>query len=99
MINPKTHEESHDEFMEKMIFTTYIMNHMYPLYHYWKMGGLFTELNSHSWIFDGVPRGFIAPPHEIEVMNNFDAFHEFRQQMITHMYKEYVENWEPDEDE
>ncbi len=99
MTDTKTPEESHEELMEKMMLTTHIMNYIYPLYHYWKMGGSISELNSHSWIFDGVPREFIAPRHEIEVMNNFDAFHEFRQFIFSHLYKTYVEEWDSDDEE
>jgi len=50
-------------------------------------------------IFEGVPKEFIAPPDHIEVMNDFHSFHEFRQSVITHLYREYVENWESEEED
>ncbi len=80
--------------MEQMMFATHTMNFWIPLYHYMKMGGSFSELSTHQWIFEGVPKEFIAPPDHIEVMNDFHSFHEFRQSVITHLYREYVENWE-----
>ena len=79
--------------MEQMMFASHTMNFWFPLYHYFKMGGSFMDLSTHEWIFDGVPKEYIAPPQEIEVMNDFQLFHEFRQLMITHLYKEYVEDW------
>ena len=88
---------SHRELMEKFMFTSHTMNIWFPLYHYWKMGGSFGELCFHDWIFNGVPKEYTTPSDEVEVMNNPHEFHEFRQDMITHLYKTYVEEWDDDE--
>ena len=99
MTNDHSDSASHQQNMEQMMFASHTMNFWIPLYHYLKMGGSFRDLSTHGWIFDGVPKEYIAPPQEIEVMNDFQSFHEFRQMMITHLYKEYVENWGSNEDE
>lgn len=64
-----------------------------------KMGGSFRDLSTHQWIFDGIPKEYIAPSDEIEVMNDFHAFHEFRQSVISHLYKTYVEEWDSEDEE
>ena len=90
--------QSHEELMEQMMFASHTMSIWCHLYHYMKMGGSFRNLPFLQWIFEGVPKEYIAPPQEIEVMNNIHDFHEFRQNMITHLYKKYVEDWDSDED-
>ena len=35
---------------------------------------------------------------EIEVMNNPHEFHNFRRMMITHLYQQYVVEWDSDDD-
>jgi len=99
MTNFHSDRAFHEQTIEQMMFASHTMNFWIPLYHYLKMGGSFKDLSTHGWIFDGVPKEYIAPPQEIEVMNDFQSFHEFRQIMITHLYKEYVEEWESREDE
>lgn len=98
MTNTHTVDQSHEELMEKMMFASHTTNFWIPLYHFWKMGGSFKDLPVLQWILEGVPEEYIAPPQEIEVMNDYCAFHEFRQKIITHLYKEFVEDWEVDED-
>jgi len=90
--------DDHANLMETMMFASHTMNLWFPLYHYMKMGGSFRNLPFLQWIFEGVPKEYLAPPHEIEVMNDFHSFHEFRQKMITHLYKEYVEDWGSDDE-
>ena len=63
-----------------------------------KMGGTFSDLRFLQWVSEGVPQEFRSPPREIEVMNNMHDFHEFRQKMITRLYREYVEDWESDDE-
>jgi hypothetical protein len=94
----KLSSDQHETHLEKMVFASHTMNIWYPLYHYWKMVGSFRELPFLEWVFDGVPKEYTAPPNDIEVMNNMDDFHEFRQTMITYLYKEYVEEWDSDDD-
>ena len=98
MTNTLMIDQSHEELMENMMFASHTTHLWCHLYHYMKMGGLFSDLPFLQWIFEGVPKEYIAPPQEIEVMNDFHAFHEFRQMMITHLYKKYVEDWESDDD-
>lgn len=85
--------------MEQMMFASHAMKFWIPLYHYMKMGGSFSELCAHDWLHEGIPIKYVAPSDDIEVMNDFCSFHEFRQTMITHLYKEYVEEWESMEEE
>ena len=91
--------DDHENLMETMMFASHTMNLWFPLYHYMKMGGSFKNLPFLQWIFEGVPKEYLAPPQDIEVMNDFNSFHEFRQKMITHLYKEYVEDWGSEDDE
>lgn len=98
MTNMQTVDQSHEELMEQMMFASHTTHLWCHLYHYMKMEGSFSDLPFLRWIFEGVPKEYISPPQEIEVMNNFHEFHEFRQKMITHLYKEYVEDWGSDED-
>ena len=98
MTNMQTVDQTHKELMEQMMFATHTMSLWFPLYHYMKMGESFSDLPYLQWIFEGVPKEYLSPPQEIEVMNNMHDFHEFRQMMITHLYKEYVEDWGSDED-
>jgi hypothetical protein len=91
--------DDHENLMETMMFASHTMNLWFPLYHYMKMGGSFKNLPFLQWIFEGVPKEYLAPPQDIEVMNDFNSFHEFRQKMITHLYKEYVEDWGAEDDE
>ncbi len=80
------------------MFSMHTMNLWYPLYHYWKMGGSFKDLSPLQWITEGVPKKYIAPPDNIEVMNNIYDFHAFRQKMISYLYKEYVEESDSDDE-
>ena len=98
MTNMHTLDQSHEELMEQMMFASHTMNVWFPLYHYMKMGGSFSDLPFLQWVFEGVPTEYIAPPQEIEVMNNPYEFHEFRQKMITHLYQQYVVEWDSDDD-
>ena len=92
MSNTQTVDQSHDELIEKMMFTSHTMRIWCHLYHYMKMGGTFSDLQFLPWISKGVPMEYVSPPQVIEVMNNIHDFHEFRQKMITHLYKKYVED-------
>lgn len=98
MTNIHTPDQSQEELMELMMFASHTMNVWYPLYHYMKMGGTFSDLPFLKWVFDGVPKEYLAPPQEIEVMNNPYEFHDFRQKMITHLYQQYVVEWDSDSD-
>ena len=90
----KLSPDNHEELIEQMMFASHTTHLWCHLYHYMKMGGLFSDLPFLQWIFEGVPKEYIAPPQEIEVMNNIHDFYEFRQKMITHLYKKYVEDWD-----
>ena len=98
MTNMQILDHSHEELMELMMFASHTMNVWYPLYHYMKMGGSFKDLRFSKWIFEGVPTEYIAPPQEIEVMNNPYEFHNFRRMMITHLYQQYVVEWDSESD-
>ena len=98
MTNIHTPDQSQEELMELMMFASHTMNIWYSLYHYMKMGGTFSDLPFLKWVFDGVPKEYLAPPQEIEVMNNPYEFHDFRQKMITHLYQQYVVEWDSDSD-
>ena len=91
--------DDHENLMETMMFASHTMNLWFPLYHYMKMGGSFKNLPFLEWIFEGVPKEYLAPPQDIEVMNDFHSFHAFRQKMIAHLYKEYVQEWYSEDDE
>lgn len=66
-----------------------------PIFHYWKIHGSLNKLNYISWLVEGTPSEYIAPPDEIEVMrNNYDDFRSFRLSLISHLHKAYVEDWD-----
>jgi hypothetical protein len=91
--------EDNENYMESIAFASHTMNIWSPLYHYMKMGGSFNDLHFLQWIFEGVPKEYLSPPQDIDAMNDFQSFHEFRQKMITYLYKEYVEEWGSEEDD
>ena len=91
--------DDREKSIEQVMFASHTTNLWVPLYHYWKMGHSFCDLSIHEWIIEGVPQEFQCPPDNIEVMYNMHDFHEFRQKMITHLYKEYVEDWGSEDDE
>lgn len=70
-----------------------------PIYHYWKTHGSLIDLDYISWLVEGTPGKYLAPPDEIEVMsNNYDDYHSFRVSLISHLHKAYVEDWDLDDD-
>lgn len=97
MTKSKLTTKTHFEYMECMMFASHTMNFWIPLYHYHKMVGRFGDLPIHEWIFEGIPKEYIAPPQEIEVMNDFQSFHSFRKSMIKYLYNYYVEKTGSDE--
>jgi hypothetical protein len=70
-----------------------------PIYHYWKIHGSLDELNYIDWVLKGTPSKYLAPPDEIEVMcDNYDDYQSFRESLISHLHKAYVEDWDLDDE-
>ncbi len=80
------------------MFASHAMNFWYPLYHYMRMGESLENLSTVKWITKGVPVEYLNPSDDIEVMHDSHAFHDFRQRIIAHLYNEYVEEWDSDDD-
>lgn len=87
-----------EDHLEGFMFASQCTNFFASIYHYKKINGDIMSIPMVTWITKGIPSEYLSPPGEIDVMNHMDDFHEFRQKMITHMYQEYVVDWNRDED-
>lgn len=81
------------------MFSSHLNNILFPLYHYYKMEGSFSDLPILEWLINGFPEKHMTPPDEYEVMNNYKDFCKFRREMITHLYQEYVVGFDEDEED
>ena len=78
---------------------THFNSFLIPIYHYWKTHGSLDDLTYIEWLLKGTPDQYLTPPDEIEVMcGNYDDYQSFRESLISHLHKAYVEDWDLDDE-